>query len=196
MICSDIWPKYHEWCFEIFIRKKKNWDNFEISRVVFMPNITDIYTTAHKGFVIFTCRYFNLSWNATALSPSNCRKFSCSSTTVEPRSDLNSEGNRKTFRVSGKFELSEFELSRLYWICLIVTYREYICSGMTKGLPIMASTVKINERKIGLAAWVPTLSQISCWQRSKKKRLGSKVQKRYIIMTRSRKSNSIMNKKK
>ena len=33
MICSDIWHKYHEWYFEIVIR-----DNFEISRVVFMPN--------------------------------------------------------------------------------------------------------------------------------------------------------------
>ena len=34
MICSDIWHKYHEWYFEI-------WDNLEISRVVFMPNITN-----------------------------------------------------------------------------------------------------------------------------------------------------------
>ena len=29
--------------------------------------------------VIFTCRYFKLSWNTTALSQSNCRNFSCSS---------------------------------------------------------------------------------------------------------------------
>ena len=37
------------------------------------------YTTTHKRFVIFTCRYFKLSWNTTALSQSNCRNFSCSS---------------------------------------------------------------------------------------------------------------------
>ena len=37
------------------------------------------YTTTHKGFVIFTCRYFKISWNTTALSQSNCRNFSRSS---------------------------------------------------------------------------------------------------------------------
>ena len=36
-------------------------------------------TTARKRFVIFTCRYFKLSWNATTLSQSNCRNFSYSS---------------------------------------------------------------------------------------------------------------------
>ena len=38
-----------------------------------------VYTTTRKRFVIFTCKYFKLSWNTTALSQSNCRKFSCSS---------------------------------------------------------------------------------------------------------------------
>ena len=37
-----------------------------------------VYTTTRKRFVIFTCRYFKLSWNTTALSQSNCRNFSCS----------------------------------------------------------------------------------------------------------------------
>ena len=37
MICSDVCHKYHEWYFEIVIC---NWDNLEISRVAFMPNIT------------------------------------------------------------------------------------------------------------------------------------------------------------
>ena len=32
-----------------------------------------------KDFVIFTCRYFKLSWSTTALSQSDCRNFSCSS---------------------------------------------------------------------------------------------------------------------
>ena len=38
-----------------------------------------VYTTTSKRFVIFTCRYFKLSWNATALIQSNCRNFSCNS---------------------------------------------------------------------------------------------------------------------
>ena len=38
-----------------------------------------VYTTTRKRFVIFKCRYFKLRWNSTALSQSNCRKFSCSS---------------------------------------------------------------------------------------------------------------------
>ena len=41
-----------------------------------------VYTTTRKGFVIFTCRYFKLSWNTTALSQSNCRNFSCSSINI------------------------------------------------------------------------------------------------------------------
>ena len=64
------------------------WDNFEISRVLFMPNISRImllfvYTTTRKRFVIFTCSYFKLSWNTTALSRSNWRNFSCSRITTE-----------------------------------------------------------------------------------------------------------------
>ena len=38
-----------------------------------------VYTTTHKRFAIFTCRYFKLSWNTTAISQSDCRNFSCSS---------------------------------------------------------------------------------------------------------------------
>ena len=42
-----------------------------------------VYTTTHKRFVIFTCRYFKLSGNTTALSQANCRIFSCSSMNEE-----------------------------------------------------------------------------------------------------------------
>ena len=80
----NIWHKYHDWYFKIVIRNLI-WDDFEISRVVLMPNIT--YKSCYylfiplpaKGFVIFTCSYFKLSWNTAALSQSNCRNFSCSS---------------------------------------------------------------------------------------------------------------------
>ena len=42
-----------------------------------------VYTTRCKRFVLFTCRYFKLSWNTTILTQSNCRKFSCSSITTK-----------------------------------------------------------------------------------------------------------------
>ena len=38
-----------------------------------------VYTTTHKRSVIFTCRYFKLSWSTTALSQSNSCNFSYSS---------------------------------------------------------------------------------------------------------------------
>ena len=44
-ITSSIFPKYHVQIMLLFV-----------------------YTTTRKRFVIFTCRYFKLSWNATALS--------------------------------------------------------------------------------------------------------------------------------
>ena len=56
---------------------KKIWDNFEILLVVFLQlcqvqiKLLFVYTTTRKGFVIFTRRYFKLSWNTTALSQSN-----------------------------------------------------------------------------------------------------------------------------
>ena len=103
MICSDIWHKYQEWYFKIVTLNftsryaSEIWDNFEIARVVFMPNITYkimllfVYTTTRKSFVIFTCRYFKLSWNINALSQSNCRNLSCSSISVKIQEPVLSE---------------------------------------------------------------------------------------------------------
>ena len=42
-----------------------------------------VYTTTHKGFVIFKWRYVKISWNTTALSQSNCGNFSCSRINIE-----------------------------------------------------------------------------------------------------------------
>ena len=83
--------KFHEWYFEIVIRNfhkplgEWNLRQFEnitsgIYAKLYHVQITllFVYTTTHKRFVIFTCRYFKLSWNTTALSQSNCRNFSCS----------------------------------------------------------------------------------------------------------------------
>ena len=85
MICSDIWHKYHEWYFEIVIRnfetilKYHEWYLCQISLQIML---LFVYTTTRKRFVIFTCRYFKLSWNTTALRKSNCRYFSCGSITL------------------------------------------------------------------------------------------------------------------
>ena len=53
MICSGIYAKYHVQIMLLFV-----------------------YTITRKRFVIFTCRYFKLNWNTTALSQSDCRNFS------------------------------------------------------------------------------------------------------------------------
>ena len=53
MICSDIWHKYHEWYFEIVIRNS-SWDNFEISQMVFMPNIT--YKSCYYLFILLSAK--------------------------------------------------------------------------------------------------------------------------------------------
>ena len=93
MICSDInWNKYHKWHFKIVICNfmshligKWNLRQFwNIAGGIYAECHAQIilffvYTTIHKRFLIFTCRYFKLSWNTTALSQSNCRNFSCSS---------------------------------------------------------------------------------------------------------------------
>ena len=82
MICSDIWHKYHEWYFEIVIRNLRQFWNIAsgiYAKYHLQIMLLFVYTTTRKGFVIFTCRYFKLSWNTTALSQSNCRNFSCSS---------------------------------------------------------------------------------------------------------------------
>ena len=50
MICSDIWHKYHEWYFQFGIQASEIWDNCEISRVVFMPNIT--YKSSYYLFIL------------------------------------------------------------------------------------------------------------------------------------------------
>ena len=59
-----------------------------------------VYTTARKRFVIFTRRYFKLSWNTTALSQSNCRNFSCSSITPRNR-ELKQRERQKRKRFTG-----------------------------------------------------------------------------------------------
>ena len=82
MICIDIWHKYHEWYFQIVIRNLSQFWNITsgiYAKYHIQIMLLFVYTTTLKRFVIFTCSYFKLSWNTTALSQSNCRNFSCSS---------------------------------------------------------------------------------------------------------------------
>ena len=63
--------------FRLYATPEKTSGNYATYHVQIM--ILFVYNTTPKGFVIFTCRYFKLSWNTTALSQSNSRNFSCSS---------------------------------------------------------------------------------------------------------------------
>ena len=90
MICWDIWHKYHEWYFEIvsrnFMSHFGEWNLRQFwnirsgiyAKYHLQIMILFVDTTTHKRFVIFTRRYFKLSWNTTALSQSKWRNFSCS----------------------------------------------------------------------------------------------------------------------
>ena len=88
------------------------YNNFEISlwylcKISLQIMLLFVYTTTHKRFVIFTCRYFKLSRNTTALSQSNCRHFSCSSITVKilfAISPLYNKLNELTIFVCSYFE--------------------------------------------------------------------------------------------
>ena len=74
MICSDIWKLLY--VISRAVRRVK-FESILKNHVQIM--LLFVYTATRKSFVIFTCRYFKLSGNTTALSQSNCRNFSCSS---------------------------------------------------------------------------------------------------------------------
>ena len=81
MIFSDIWHKYHEWYFEIVIRNLRQFWNITsgiYAHYHVQIILLFVYTTARKGFVMFTFGNFKLSWNTTGISQSNWRNFSCS----------------------------------------------------------------------------------------------------------------------
>ena len=69
-----------------------------------------VYTSSRKSYLIFTCRYFKLSWNPTALSQSNCRNFSCSSITF-----ITSSQEKQETRILHHFCL--FSIKRVPWNC-------------------------------------------------------------------------------
>ena len=81
MICSDIWREYHKWYFQIVKRNLRQFWNimsgicakYQVQIMLLFVYTTDIYQIWTDLW--FTCRYFKLSWNTTALSQSNCRNF-------------------------------------------------------------------------------------------------------------------------
>ena len=77
--CAVRWVKFET------ILKCHEWYLCQISRT--NHAIICLYYYPQK-VVVFTCRYFKLSWNTTALSQSNCRNFSCSSIKPEIKFDL------------------------------------------------------------------------------------------------------------
>ena len=82
IICSDIWHKYHEWYLplgEWNLRQFWNITSGIFAKYHVQIILLFVYTTTRKRLVIFTYRYFKLSWNPTALSQSDCRNLWCSS---------------------------------------------------------------------------------------------------------------------
>ena len=59
MICSNIWHKYHSWYFKIvsnfthLTAREITYNNFEISLVVFMPNITTNHAFTNTNYKLF-----------------------------------------------------------------------------------------------------------------------------------------------
>ena len=83
MICSDIWHKY-EWYFKIVKRNLREFWNITSSiyaKYHVQIMLLFFYATTRKRVVIFTRRYFKVSWHTTALSQSNYRNVWCSSIT-------------------------------------------------------------------------------------------------------------------
>ena len=87
MDSSDIWHKYHEWYFKIanVISRAVRGEKFETilkfhewyAKYHVQIMRLFVYSTTRKRFLIAqSFGYFKLSWNTTALSQSNWRKFS------------------------------------------------------------------------------------------------------------------------
>ena len=62
-----------------------------------------------QKLVIFTCRYFKLRWDTTALSQPNCRNFSCSS--INGKIRIPESG--KFLLVESGIQLKEFRIQRI-----------------------------------------------------------------------------------
>ena len=79
MIFQNCYTKFHEPLGEWNLRQFWNITSSIYAKYHAQTMLLLVYTTTHKRSVIFTCRYFKLSRNTTALSQSNCWNFSCSS---------------------------------------------------------------------------------------------------------------------
>ena len=96
--------KYHEWYLCQISRT-----NHAIICLYYYP----------QRFVIFTCGYFKLSGNTTALSQSNSRNFSCSSINLGPRL----HGSRQIFERANFFTC----VTRLYETVQILSQIAVYC---------------------------------------------------------------------
>jgi len=79
VIFRNCYTKFHEPLSEWNLRQFWNIVNGIYAKYHVQIMLLIVHTTTSKRFVIFPRRYFKLSWNTTALSQSNCRKFSCNS---------------------------------------------------------------------------------------------------------------------
>ena len=78
LICSDIWHKHHEWYFEIVVRNLRQFWNITSGIYVkyhVQIMLLFVYTTPHKRFVIFTCRYISSKLKHSCYKPIKMKKF-------------------------------------------------------------------------------------------------------------------------
>ena len=109
MIFRNCYTKFHEPLGEWNLRQFWNVTSGIYAKNHVPVMLLFVYTATRKSFVIFTCRYFKLSWNTTALSQSNCRNLSCSS--INGKIRIPECG--KFLLVESGIQLKEFRIQRI-----------------------------------------------------------------------------------
>ena len=93
-----------------------------------------VYTTTLKRFVIFTCRYFKLSWYTTVLSQSKCGNFSFSS--------INNEITvmvivltawKQNIRMGESQRLNAVQIKLVYLNCFWIKYKHSAATELVIG---------------------------------------------------------------
>ena len=126
MIFRNCYTKFHEPLGEWNLRQFWNITSGIYAKYHVQIMLLFVYTTTYTRFVIFTCRYFKLSWNTTALSQSNCRNFSCSSISKFIPYIHTGYARSAIFKFKGSFPRVSF---RKWWLEIVNDGRRIISKG-------------------------------------------------------------------
>ena len=106
MIFPNCYTKFHEPLGEWNLRQFWNITRGIYAKYHVQIMLLFVNTTTRKRFVIFTCRYFKLSWNTTALRQSNCRIFWCSRKRAKIMSSSRTLVGHQTLALRGSWSSS------------------------------------------------------------------------------------------